>query len=376
MFRTEQAATPAPGMLFPWSRDGSALEQRETTMARIRANPLGGNTYGTAEDDVIDGSAFFDFIRAGAGDDAINAGTGNDVIVGGGGADKIDGGEGTDTVDFSTAAANNSLGFQDGVSVDLHHGVGNWGEAQGDTYVSIENVIGTRYDDAIRGNAGNNVLSAGSGDDNVAGGAGADTMSGGEGNDTLSYFYFATPSGAAPQQSSGVYVNLATNTASGGHAQGDIISGFENVMGSAGKDKLIGSDGDNRLEGYSDNDAIDGAGGNDTLDGGSGSDKIHGGKGTDMIIGGTGDDTMAGGLDADTFVFNVAPGDIGNDRLLDFEIGIDTLMMNLPGSPGMGGLNFAQVGNDTVITYDNAAGSLTLVGVSATDLLASDFEIF
>ena len=58
-------------------------------------------------------------------------------------------------------------------------------------------------------------------------------------------------------------VNLATQTASGGHAQGDVLSGFENAIGSNSSDTLTGSDGDNVLRG---------AGGNDTLSGGLGSD--------------------------------------------------------------------------------------------------------
>jgi hypothetical protein len=37
-------------------------------------------------------------------------------------------------------------------------------------------------------------------------------------------------------------------------------------------------------------------------------------------------------------------------------------------------LQFRQIGDDTVITYDNQTGSITLVDVGASALRVSDFE--
>ena len=343
-------------------------------MARIRANPLGGVTNGTSFDDEIEGSSYVDHIRAGAGDDAISTFRGNDFIEGGAGADKIDGGEGIDTVTFLTAPVSTD-GMNRGVSVDLHHGVGMWGDAQGDTYVSVENVTGSRYNDALRGSTGNNVLSGGEGDDHIAGGAGGDRLDGGEGVDTLSYSYYATPAGAAPAQSTGVKINLATNTASGGHAEGDIISNFENVIGTGGKDTLIGNDDDNKLEGLGNNDYLDGGAGEDKIEGGEGDDTMIGGSGDDVLFGHTGNDRMRGGEGADTFIFQISAGtNSGHDVITDFEAGVDQLSWN-PYFPqvGYGELNFSQVGADLVITYDDAPGSLTLIGVSVGDLAPGDF---
>ncbi|MCA9788220.1 MAG: hypothetical protein KC462_00530, partial [Cyanobacteria bacterium HKST-UBA05] len=57
---------------------------------------------------------------------------------------------------------------------------------------------------------------------------GADTLTGGTGTDTLDY----------SADAAGVTINLSTNSASGGDAAGDTISGFENVIGGTGDDTL------------------------------------------------------------------------------------------------------------------------------------------
>ena len=44
-------------------------------------------------------------------------------------------------------------------------------------------------------------------------------------------------------------VNLADGTGQGGHAEGDTLTGFENLWGSDHADHLIGDDGDNHLRG-------------------------------------------------------------------------------------------------------------------------------
>jgi len=52
--------------------------------------------------------------------------------------------------------------------------------------------------------------------------------------------------------SAAVTVNLATRAVSGGDAQGDTISGFEDVIGSRYSDHLTGSAGVNRIGGGAD----------------------------------------------------------------------------------------------------------------------------
>jgi hypothetical protein len=114
-------------------------------------------------------------------------------------------------------------------------------------------------------------LNGGRGNDTLIGGVGSDSLIGGDGTDTASYSTSA----------SGVNVSLATGTGTGGDAQGDTLSGIENLTGSAYADTLTGDSGDNVLTGL---------GGNDTLTGGAGNDTfVFGeGDGNDMAYGGDG----------------------------------------------------------------------------------------
>src|SRR5262249_46919930 len=128
------------------------------------------------------------------------------------------------------------------------------GDAAGDTYVSIENLIGSAFADILKGNGGANALSGGAGDDSLTGGAGAGVLDGGTGVNTASY------SGSA----AGVSVDLETGADAGGDAQGDTLSFIQNLVGSAFNDTLKGDD----------------VFGN-VLTGGAGADKLIGGSGVD-----------------------------------------------------------------------------------------------
>ena len=126
-------------------------------------------------------------------------------------------------------------------------------DAQGDVLGGIENVIGSAFGDALTGDNGNNTL---------IGGAGADTLTGGLGVDTADY---SASAGA-------VNVNLLNGTGSGGDAQGDVLSGIENVVGSNQADMLTGNNGSNALAGGLGTDRLDGGRSHDTLTGGPGAD--------------------------------------------------------------------------------------------------------
>ena len=125
----------------------------------------------------------------------------------------------------------------------------------------------------------------GLGNDTLEGGAGADVLDGGAGTDAATY----------RTSTSGVNVNLATGTGSGGDAQGDLLANIENVTGSAYADSLAGSNGDNLLVG---------GGGNDVLDGGLGNDTAYGGQGDDIYQFG-----LSGGHD------QFYGGILGNDQI-------------------------------------------------------------
>ncbi len=110
----------------------------------------------------------------------IDAGSGDDLVVAGSGTDAIDGGLGSDTVSYAEAEGS--------VTVDLSDETSNTGEAEGDTYTSVENVIGSNYADVLLGNDEANVLTGGLGDDTLTGGDGDDIFlyESGDGSDTVS----------------------------------------------------------------------------------------------------------------------------------------------------------------------------------------------
>ncbi|WP_372095403.1 calcium-binding protein [Tistrella mobilis] len=215
--------------------------------------------------DLIMGFAGNDILRGGSGNDMIDGGTGNNVLYGDEGDDvfyvrmgtsNIDGGQGNDTIDYT--------GSSSSVRVVLSEGRGVGGEALNDTYVSIENVIGSSYADILIGDDKANILSGGSGDDVLIGGAGPDQLNGGDGFDIISY----------SNASAGVAVLLRTGLGERGDAQGDVYTGIEGVHGSAYNDIIYGDANNNTLRGF---------GGNDVLIGGAGADLMDGGEGFDTV---------------------------------------------------------------------------------------------
>jgi Ca2+-binding RTX toxin-like protein len=114
----------------------------------------------------------------------------------------------------------NYLDATSAVGINLKTGV-QTGIAAGDTYDSIELIQGSSYNDTIAGDAASN---------NFDGGAGIDTIN------------YADSSEA-------VNVNLTTKVVSGGDAQGDTVTGFEGVIGSAFNDTLASSTSGHTLQG-------------------------------------------------------------------------------------------------------------------------------
>lgn len=171
----------------------------------------------------------------------------NNILEGGAGADRLDGRDGKDTAAYTGSNA--------AVTINLETGTTTGGHAEGDTLINIENLIGSAHNDTLTGETNDNILE---------GRMGADRLDGRAGLDTASY----TGSNAA------VTVNLETNTATGGHAEGDTLTNIENLTGSPYHDVLTGNTYNNRL---------DGGGGNDTLEGGSGADHLDGGAGIDWV---------------------------------------------------------------------------------------------
>lgn len=286
--------------------------------------------------DVLDGGLGDDIIDGGLGADTLIGGEGNDTLITDG-LDVLDGGEGVDTANFSGFAENavaNTPGAFNGVIVDLD--VNSAGAAgtpgqdgavlnsppgavavggvvpaanQIQSITDVENLVGTAFNDGLFGNNEVNVISAGGGNDLVHGFGGGDFLAGGDGLDTI--LFSAAPTGVTvdlnSQVSAEAFEAIAASgtgpTASSGGAGVDVLSGFENVTGSATGDDVIIGDGVANT--------ILGQGGDDNLFGGGGNDVVRGGSGEDLIAGGEGADTLDGGADADILI-----GRSGEDRLI------------------------------------------------------------
>ena len=306
----------------------------------------GTGTHGDAEGDTyfgvehVRGGASNDHLVGTHGANTLAGGGGADTLEGLGGADTLQGGTGTDTVSYEHSGA--------GVQVDLSGpsatlGVG--GDAAGDTLSDVEDLIGSPFDDTLIGTIGANTLTGGAGNDILDGHGGVDKLFGGEGSDTASYTHSDT----------GVSVDLSSSGAQRrGHAEGDVLSGIENLIGSGRRDDLTGDDDDNVLNGWTGADTLTGGEGSDTasyvestagvtvdltrtlgqssagdaagdvlsgiehlvgsdfgdrltgdagdnvLTGGAGGDTLTGGAGGDTLTGGAGGDTLAGGMGSDT----------------------------------------------------------------------------
>ena len=211
-----------------------------------RANRLAGG----AGDDALYGGpgGGDDMLAGGPGTDALYGGIGDDVLEGGAGADTLRGGPGADTASYEQSAA--------GVEVRLHSGVVRGGDAEGDVLDGIENLTGSAHADILEGDAG------------------ANRLDGGGGVDWLSY----------ASSAAGVTVKLRDGTGAGGHAEGDVIAGFENIRGSDYNDVFGGDSNNNHLVGGDGSDGLWGSSGDDMLEGGPGADRMFGSIGEDWVI--------------------------------------------------------------------------------------------
>ena len=292
------------------------------------ADILGGD----AANNRLEGEGGNDLLEGRDGSDELYGGAGNDKLHGDEGGDQIDGGEGSDTANYFDINGN----AIQGVSISLAAGTASGGDAEGDTLLSIENLVGSDFSDTLIGDAGANrieggrgddLIDGGEGDDILIGGRGADSISGGSGVDTVAYSLSVE----------GLDIDLANNLASSGDAQGDVLTGIEIVEASYHDDNIFGDSSDNRLRGGRGADHIDGRGGFDIADystaeegvsvdltlgtgtagealgdtlagiemllGSSYIDQLVGSAGNDWFDGGFGNDTVFGASGSDTYLF-------------------------------------------------------------------------
>ncbi len=260
----------------------------------------------------------FDTIAATTdGNDSLSGGTGTDSLYGQGGDDTLDGGADNDLLDGGAGA------------------------------------------DTLSGGTGDDTLIGGDGNDTLAGGAGADSLEAGAGMDFVDY----------SASDAGVSIDLATGTASGGHATGDTaFGGVDGIIGSDFNDTLSGYDGQgpdwaNEFYGGAGDDVIDGRGGDDLLYGEEGNDSIVGGAGADTLDGGTGNDTLIVGSG------DVATGGEGDDLFLLDEANLGGGTITIGGDEGTEGsgdtIDFAGLLDWEDVTYTSTtpgdlAGTATL----------------
>lgn len=267
---------------------------------------------GTPVNDIINGLAGNDTLLGLAGDDVLSGGFGNNIL---------DGGLGNDTASYAGSGNNVNASLATG-SATFFGGT--------DTFINIENLVGSNSDDILTGNSFNNT---------IRGGAGFDVISGGAGND-----------------------------------------------------KLYGDEGSDRLNGDAGNDILRGGDGIDTLNGGDGNDLLEGNRGNDTMIGGLGNDTFGwfdgdasdliqgdGGTDTVFFNGSVAQGDTltlttsGTDILLQRTnlVPITLKMQSIENFNSINGLG----GNDTLrisnIGIGSSVGSIGFNGGEGNDTLVS-----
>ena len=311
--------------------------------------------YGTKLGDLITGSGADEAFDPHGGDDTINGGDGWDSLHYHLTDGYYDGGTGGIVIQFSTTTAGSGTTLIDPLG-------------DTDQFTGIEVVRGTRYVDQFIG---------GLGTQEFRGYDGADTLDGGVDYDILSYRDDANYDGF-----SGIFFDLSILNSDGyavvtdAFGKLDQVRNFEQIRGTGTADVMRGDAADNDFFGNAGADLMVGVGGadrligglgDDTLEGGADDDDLFGDAGADVLTGGTGNDQMQGGADADQFVFTT--GD-GNDEIDDFELGIDSLVLN--GGLTIGSLVESDVngdgGLDTTVLMSSGDQVVLLHVSGVTDL--------
>ncbi|MFC1455300.1 calcium-binding protein [Microvirga arabica] len=134
-----------------------------------------GDSYVSIES--INGSHHGDDLRGSQVANELIGNGGNDNLEGRGGGDRLIGGDGEDHAAYWSASS--------GVRASLLNSAINTGNAQGDTYLSIEGLQGSGYGDMLQGDGAGNLLNGQAGNDELRGEGGHDWIVGGSGHDTL-----------------------------------------------------------------------------------------------------------------------------------------------------------------------------------------------
>ncbi|WP_279306694.1 cadherin domain-containing protein, partial [Microvirga solisilvae] len=263
---------------------------------------LGDTLNGGSGNDRLNGYDGHDEVHAGSGTNTVEGGLGNDTLVGGSGLDTLDGGAGTDTasyVDYESADG------KTGLIINIADPTKNTGDAEGDTYISIEAWHGSNFNDTIEGTnlstrdiinggagddvlygyGGNDSLTGGSGQDYLDGGVGADILVGEAGDDTFIIDDLGDTIVEITDEAGGRDTVILQGAAFGSSYA--LADGLENLTAGAGTGSmtLTGNNANNIIIGNTFDNTLEGGIGDDTLDGGGAL------SGADSLVGGVGNDT-------------------------------------------------------------------------------------
>lgn len=355
----------------------STFEWVENT--RYASSPGNDTLYGGAGNDRLYGDAFDNETP---GNDFLYGEDGDDTLSGGFGTNYFDGGTGYDILDLSDND-DGGLPGSGAVVVDMVARTVTRVDNSMDSFINIEGVKTTAYNDVVYGDSGNNRIDTDSGDDIVYGGAGDDTLQGGDGNDqhfgedgddlilgSIGADYFDGGAGIDTLDFSyttaGATFDLASETVAFAGGQVETARAFENVIGGGGADRLIGTSAANGLVGNA---------GNDTLIGGAGDDILEGGSGADQFV----FTSTASGVDVITD-FNGLNGGSEEGDVLCFEgmgVGIFAYL-GVGDFTGGSDNSEARVSGNQVLVDSNGDGladiTITLAGLTnSSQLNASDF---
>jgi Ca2+-binding RTX toxin-like protein len=324
----------------------------------------GNSLYGVGGNDWIDGMGGLDYLIGGDGDD---------VLVSHAGAQVLDGGNGFDIARYEWATV--------GVIAALYNSTLNTGEAAGDTYTSIEGLVGSVHTDYLYGNSAVNYIHGYDGGDWIDGMGGLDTLVGGGGHDNLvsragaQTFYggdgfdfvrYETSNGA-------VAAALYDATKNTGEAKGDVYSEIEGLVGSNYNDYLYGNSVDNYIYGMAGNDWIDGLGGRDVLVGNDGDDNLVSRSGAELFDGGAGFDFVRyeyayAGVSAALYNASVNTGEAAGDTYIGIEGLVGSYFGDYLYGSTVGNFIYGLGGNDWI---DGLGGTDTLFGDAGDDNLVS-----
>jgi hypothetical protein len=313
---------------------------------------IGDAALGSGDDD-FDGRGGFmsGTVYGQAGDDTLyGSDTGADVLDGGTGYDYLNGGGGSDTAYYFDASSPDGV---IGLTVSLTDPTQNTGDAEGDVYVSIENLGGTAYNDSLTGDANANTINGYGGDDVISGATGADTMIGGSGDDT---YYVDNVGDSVIEKVDGGndrIISSVSYSLHGRYVETLTLSGTANI-------NATGNDLANTLNGNTGNNVLDGKGGVDTMSGGLGDDTYYVDDSNDNVV----ETSTTGGNDA---VFSSVTYNL-KGRYVETLTLTGTADINATGNNSINTL----VGNSGANILDGQGGNDTLTGGGGADIFAFD----